>query len=149
MTDSSDPGTRTEPSVVRHPGNASGISAWVGWIVFGAIILVLLGVFQVIQGLVALFRHDFYLVAPSRLVLAVDYSSWGWAHLVLGVLAVAIGVGMLSGNPVARVAGVVLAALSAVVNLAFLAAYPIWSVLVIALDVVVIYAIVVHGRELR
>jgi hypothetical protein len=56
---------------------------------------------------------------------------------------------MLSGNPVARVAGVVLAALSAVVNLAFLAAYPIWSVLVIALDVVVIYAIVVHGRELR
>jgi hypothetical protein len=87
--------------------------------------------------------------APSGLVLAVDYTTWGWVHLVLGVLAVATGPGLLYGRTIARVAAVVLAVLSAIVNLAFVAAYPVWSILVIALDVVVIYAIVVHGRELQ
>jgi hypothetical protein len=149
MTESSPTRRRSAPPRGRSASNESGISGWVGWIVFAGIILMVLGVFQVIQGLVALFRSGYYLVAPSGLVLAVDYTTWGWVHLVLGVLAFATGPGLLYGRTVARVAGVVLAILSAILNLAFIAAYPVWSVLVIALDIVVIYAIVVHGRELQ
>ncbi|MGZ6259082.1 MAG: DUF7144 family membrane protein, partial [Candidatus Limnocylindrales bacterium] len=69
--------------------------------------------------------------------------------LVLGVVVALTGIGLLAGNVVARVVGVVLAAVSALVNLAFIAAYPLWSAIVITIDVVVIYAIVVHGAELK
>jgi transposase len=89
------------------------------------------------------------LVTKDGLVLNLDFTSWGWTHLVLGVLLGLVGVGLLAGNTAARVAGVALAALSAVVNLVFMAAYPAWSVMVIALDVIVIFSIVVHGRELQ
>jgi uncharacterized membrane protein YkgB len=82
-------------------------------------------------------------------VVDVDYDVWGWTHLLIGAIAIVIGMGLIVGNTAARVAGVVVAFLSALVNLAFLSAYPIWSAIVIALDVIVIYAIVVHGRELR
>ena len=78
-----------------------------------------------------------------------DFTAWGWVHLVLGIVAGLTGVGLLTGNTVARIVGVGIAGLSALVNLAFMPAYPVWSVLAIALDVVVIYAIVVHGREVR
>ncbi|MEN3301765.1 MAG: hypothetical protein V7633_3823, partial [Pseudonocardia sp.] len=72
-----------------------------------------------------------------------------WVHLILGILAVATGFGLLAGNTAARVVGIVLAVLSAILNLAFIAAYPVWSTIVIAVDIIVIYAIVVHGRELK
>jgi hypothetical protein len=111
--------------------------------------MILLGAFQVIEGLVALFNRGYYLVTESGLVLNINYNAWGWFHLILGVIAVAVGFGLLVGNPVARVVGVILAVLSAIVNLAFIAAYPVWSTIVIAVDIIVIYAIVVHGRELR
>jgi hypothetical protein len=134
---------RREPQVYRDP------SGWAGWTVFGGVILILLGIFHVMQGIVALVNDDYYLVTKDGLILDLDFTSWGWTHLVLGVLIGLVGVGLLSGNTAARVAGVVLAVLSAVVNLLFIAAYPAWSVMVIALDVIVIYSIVVHGRELQ
>ena len=134
---------RREPQVHEDP------SGWAGWVVFGGVMLILLGIFHLIQGIVALVNDDYYLVTRDGLVLNLDFTSWGWTHLVLGVLIGLVGVGLLAGNTAARVAGVVLAVLSAVVNLVFIAAYPAWSVLIIALDVIVIYAIVVHGRELQ
>jgi len=75
--------------------------------------------------------------------------AWGWTHVVLGLVAGLVGVGLLAGSTVARVIGVVVAVLNAVVNLVFMPAYPLWSVLVITLDVIVIYAITVHGGELK
>jgi hypothetical protein len=107
----------------------------------------MVGSFQAISGLVALFNDDYYLVGSNGLVVSVDYTAWGWVHLVLGVVAFLTGIGMMIGQSWARVTGIILAVLSAIVNLAFLAAYPVWSVLVIALDVIVIYALAVHGRE--
>jgi hypothetical protein len=68
---------------------------------------------------------------------------------VLGIIAGLTGVGLLAGNTLARVVGVVIASVSALVNLVFIPAYPIWSIIVITLDVMVIFAIVVHGRELK
>jgi hypothetical protein len=134
---------RREPQVYEDP------SGWASWVVFGGVMLILVGIFHVIQGIVALVNDDYYLVTKNGLVLNFDFTSWGWTHLVLGILIGLVGVGLLAGNSAARIAGVVLAVLSAVVNLVFIAAYPAWSVIIIALDVIVIYAIVVHGRELE
>lgn len=124
-------------------------TGWAGWVVFGGVMLIMVGLFQVVQGLVALFDDGFYLVRTNGLVVNVNYNTWGWIHLAIGVIAALTGLGLLAGNMVARVMGVVIAALSALVNLAFISAYPIWSTIVIALDVIVIYAIIVHGGELK
>jgi len=124
-------------------------TAWAGWVVFGAAMLLLMGSLHVIQGLVALFDEGFYAVGANGLVVQVNYNTWGWIHIVIGLVGLLVGVGLLAGNTAARVAGVAIAFLSALANMAFISAYPVWSVIVIALDVIVIYAIVVHGRELK
>jgi len=124
-------------------------TGWVGWIAFSASMMMLLGGFQAIQGLVAIFDDGFYHVTESGLVVNVDYTAWGWTHLLLGVLIAASGVGVLAGNVAARTVAVILAALSALVNLVFIEAYPIWSIIIITVDVLVIYALTVHGRELK
>jgi hypothetical protein len=124
-------------------------TAWVGWVVFGGVMLIVMGGFQLVQGLVALFDDGFYAVSSSGLIIDVDYNTWGVIHVVIGLVGILVGVGLMAGNLAARMAGVVIAFLSALVNVAFIPAYPVWSVLVIALDVIVMYAIIVHGRELK
>jgi hypothetical protein len=88
---------------------------------------------------------------PRRagLVVNVDYTAWGWIHLIVGLVAIAVGLGLMAGNMVARIVGVIFAVISATLNVLFIGAYPVWSTIVIAVDVIVIYAIVVHGRELK
>jgi hypothetical protein len=88
-------------------------------------------------------------VRSNGLVVDVNYNTWGWIHTIIGVVGVLAGLGLLVGNMAARIVGVVVACLSAIVNLAFISAYPVWSAIMITLDVVVIYAIIVHGRELK
>ena len=105
--------------------------------------------FQAVEELIAVLDDGFYFVHPNGLVVNVDYSTWGWAHIIIGVVAVLAGVGLLAGNMVGRVVGVGIAFMSALVNLALVSAYPVWSIMLIALDVIVIYAINVHGRGLR
>ena len=78
-----------------------------------------------------------------------DYTAWGWIHLIVGLIAIAVGIGLMTGNMAARIVGVIIAVISAILNLLFVGAYPVWSTIVIAVDVIVIYAIVVHGRELK
>ena len=124
-------------------------TGWTGWITFASVMMVLLGLFQGIQGLVAIVNDDFYGVTEEGLVVEVDYSVWGWTHLLLGVVILMSGIGVLSGNLLARTVGVVLAVVSATVNLLYVEAYPVWSLLIIALDIVVIFALTVHGREVR
>ncbi len=130
-------------------GDAGRMSGWVGWVLFAAIVLFIGGAINVIEGLVALFKDDYYQVRPSGLVLHVNYTSWGWTLLAVGVALMVVGYGVATGRVWAGVTAVVLACLNAVVNLGFIAAYPVWSIIAIALDVVVVYAIVVHGREAR
>ena len=125
------------------------VSGWVAWVEFAAIMLILVGAFHVIQGLVALFRDEVFVVSESRLVLNIDYTGWGWIHLIGGVIVILVGAGLLSGRMVARILGVAVAFLSALVNLAFMPAFPVWSLMMIAIDVLVIWAITVHGGELR
>jgi hypothetical protein len=146
------------------PGTASGVgpasstqssapprgtpSLWVGWIWFAGTMMMLLGLFNVIEGLVALFKSRYYVVGPQGL-LAFNLTGWGWIHLIIGALAVIAGLALLTGATWARITAVVLAVLNAVAQLAFLSAYPVWGTIVIALDVVVIWAIVVRGDEAK
>ena len=132
----------------HHPPDGE-ITGWAGWVAFAGVMLIMLGGLQAIEGLVALFNDGFYLVGADGLVVNVDYDAWGWTHLVLGIVAIAVGFGLIAGNTIARVAGAAIAVISAILNLVFIGAYPVWSTTIIALDVVVIYAIVVHGRELK
>jgi hypothetical protein len=147
---SSVPGTpETSQRDLAPPGGLTTRSGWTGWIVFAAVLLFLGGLGQLLQGFVALFDDNFYVVGSDGLALGLDYTVWGVIHLMVGVLAVLIGLGLLSGNMVARGAAVALAGFSAVANLLFLAALPAWSLTIIAVDVAVIYAVVVHGGELE
>jgi hypothetical protein len=124
-------------------------TAWVGWIMFASVMLILVGTFQAIAGLVALFNDEYYLVTRNDLVISLDYTTWGWVHLLLGIVVAAAGLGLAVGQMWARVVGILVALLSAVVNIAFLAAYPVWSTIMITIDVLVIWALTVHGKETK
>ena len=145
--------TRSTGAVSSTAPNQSSPSiqqtAWIGWIVFAAIMMLFVGSFHVIQGLVALFNDEYYLVGKSGLAVQVDYTVWGWTHLIAGILVMCTGVGLLAGQRWARVVAVILVLVSMLLNFGFMAAYPFWSAIVIALDVVVILALTVHGRELE
>jgi hypothetical protein len=119
------------------------------WVLFAGVMMIMVGSFQAISGLVALFKDEYYLVRPNGLVLNIDYTAWGWWHLLLGILVVLAGFGAIAGQTWARVVGVVLALISAVTNMVFISAYPVWSIIIITLDVIVIWALIVHGREVK
>ena len=131
----------------RQRGSTAQSNAWAGWVFFAGIMMVMLGAFQVIAGLVALFDDGYYLVGRNGLVLSLDFTTWGWIHLILGIVAFVAGYAVMVGRTWGRVVGIVLAVLSAITNMAFIAAYPVWAAIIITVDVIVIYALAVHGRE--
>ena len=137
-------------SVDGQPAGTFGrrrTSAWAGWVAFAAVVAFMIGVYHAIEGLIAIFNDEYFLVGSSGLVVSVDYTVWGWVHLVLGLAAVAAAFGLVQRASWARGLMIGLATLSAVVNLGFLAAYPLWSILIIGFDVIVIYALTVHWDE--
>jgi|SRR3954451_2303837 hypothetical protein len=125
------------------------VTKWAGWVIFAGILMTMIGVFHGIEGLVAILRDNYYLVGKNGMVVEVDYTAWGWIHLITGVVLFAAGLGVQSGQMWARVVGVVVAVLSAIVNFVFIASYPLWSLTLIAMDILVIYALTAHGRETK
>jgi len=122
-------------------------TSWYGWIAFGGIMMIVLGIFHGVMGLVALFESDYYAVGDKGLMVEVNYNAWGWAHILFGVLAAFAGFALTRGETWARIVTVVVAILSMMVNLAFMSAYPIWSVIMIVICFFVIYAVIVHGNR--
>jgi hypothetical protein len=120
----------------------------VGFILFAAIMMLMVGVFQALQGLIGIFENEFY-VQTRNYLFQFDATTWGWIHLVLGLLVAFAGWGLLSGQTWARVVGITLAALSATANFLFIPYYPFWSTVIIAVDIFVIWALTAHGREYR
>ncbi|MGH3117030.1 MAG: DUF7144 family membrane protein [Nocardioidaceae bacterium] len=120
-----------------------------GWIGFATVMLILLGCFHAIQGLVAMLDDKTFLVPDSGLVVSVDYTVWGWVHLVGGIIVVFAGAALFTGRMWARIVGVLAAMASAIVNIAFLPAYPIIAATMIAFDILIIWAITVHGAEMK
>jgi hypothetical protein len=142
--------TEQSPSQYRSGARAGeATSGWaVGFILFAAIMMIMAGVFQAIAGLVAIFENEFY-VATRNYLFQFDATTWGWIHLLVGLLVAFAGWGLLSGRTWARVVGITLAMLSAIANFLFIPYYPLWSLLIITLDVFVIWAIAAHGRDLN
>ncbi len=132
-----------------HTTHSSRRTGWVGWVYFAATMMVVLGCFEALVALTAILDPGYYAVSKNGLLLHVDYSAWGWVHLILAAVVAVAGGGLLAGRTWARFVGVVAAMLVAVVNMAFMEAYPVWSLTTIALSVVVIYAITAHGGELK
>jgi len=149
MTEYSDPRDRVEERTGRgYWAVESRPSAWAGWVWFAGIMMIMMGVFNAIEGLVALLNPNYYLAGPNNM-LVFDLTGWGWWHLVIGGLVALTGIALCSGAAWARWVTVGLAVINAIAQLAFLGVYPLWSIIVIALCVVVIWAIVVHGDESR
>jgi hypothetical protein len=125
------------------------ISGWaVGAIMFAAVMMILVGVWQALAGLIAIFENEFY-VQTRNYLFEFDATTWGWIHLVIGAIVALAGWGLLSGQTWARVVGITLAALSATSNFLFIPYYPFWSLLIIAVDVLVIWALVAYGRRFK
>jgi hypothetical protein len=135
-------------SVARQGVQPTQMSGWVGWIAFAGVMMALVGTFHAMQGLVALFKDDYFLVEQSELTIQVNYTAWGWIHIVGGIIIAGAGFAVFAGKIWARAIGVIVAMASAIVNIGFLAAYPIWSVTMIAIDILVIWALTVHGHEI-
>ena len=117
-----------------------------GFIVFGAMMMILVGTFQMLMGLAGVIRDEFFVSTPNY-VFEFDATTWGWIHLVLGAVVIAIGFGVLAGQTWGRVGGVVVASCSALSNFAFIPFYPFWSIIIIVLNVFVIWALTAHGRD--
>lgn len=141
------PGARSVPA--QSAAERSEPTAWVGWVAFAAVMMLTVGVLHAIEGFVALFRDNYYLVTNSGLVLSLDYTTWGWIHLVAGIVVAVSGAALFTGQMWARVVAVGVTLLSIVANFVFIGAYPVWSTIMIAAGIVVIYALTVHGRELK
>jgi hypothetical protein len=114
-----------------------------GFAQFGAVIMIVVGAYQAATGVVALFGDEFF-VATRNYVFQLDTTTWGWVHLVIGALVVLAGCGVLAKQTWGVVVGVVFCVLSAVANFAFIPYYPFWSLLIIALDVLVIWALLTY-----
>lgn len=127
--------TSASPS---YGGSFPGRSGWLG---FAGMLGIVLGIFNVIEGFIALFKETYY-VTPGGRLLVFDYTTWGWIWLIIGVIQVGVGIGILAGKMWARWTGVGLAALAMLGQFAFMAAYPIWALLCIALSVLIMYGLI-------
>lgn len=131
--------TSRRPVQERTPAWATGFASFAG------VLMIIAGGWGVITGITAILNDELYLESPDYLY-SFDLTAWGWAHLVLGALIVVSGAGVLGGAEWARVVALVLAGLSLLVNFMFIPYYPLWSLVVIAVDVLVIYAILTYLR---
>jgi hypothetical protein len=137
---------RTDDELTYPPERSS----WIGWIIFAALMLVLLGIGQLVAGFVAVVDESYFQQTGAEpLFLALDQQTWGVVQLLLGALSILTGAGLLFGRPAARVVGTGVVLLCAVTNLLAIGAYPIWSTILIGVDVCILYAICVHGHEMR
>ena len=121
--------------------------AAIGFTAFAAWMMILVGSFHAIEGLIAIFNDEFFVPVRGYLF-KFDATTWGWINLIGGIIVAAAGFGLFSGAVWARTIGVIVAALSAIAAFAFLPWYAVWAILIIALDVAVIWALTAHGRDI-
>ena len=120
-----------------------------GFVVFAGVMLMLIGTFHAFTGLAAIIQNEFFVVGRNY-AYELDVTAWGWLHLIFGAIVAAAGYGVFSGATWARVVGITLAAISAVGNFFFIPYQPVWAILIIALDVLVIAALTAYSpRDAR
>jgi hypothetical protein len=119
----------------------------IGFTMFAAVMMIIMGFFHAFAGLAALFNDESFVVTKDYLF-KVDTTGWGWIHLILGIVVVLAGFSLLTGAVWARTVGVIVAGISAIANFAYLPVYPVWAVIIIAVDIIVIWALTAHGRDI-
>jgi hypothetical protein len=128
-----------------YPPRRDEPSGWaVGGLLFAATIMLMIGTFQVIVGLAAVINDDFFVVTRNY-TFDLDTTAWGWIHLIIGVLVAGAGLSLFGRGTYGAVAAVVLCTLSTITNFFFIPYYPFWSILLIALNVWVIWAVTRPG----
>jgi hypothetical protein len=140
--------TKTQASV-QGTAAPSESTKWTGWVVFASIMLSIVGLINLVQGLTALFSESYFVVRSGDDLLLGDFTIWGIVLLVWGAAQVAAGMGLNGGHGWARMLAILVASVSILVQIAFLAAYPVWSLVIIAIDVIVIFALTAHWEEAR
>ena len=120
--------------------------AAVGWTAFAAFIMIMIGVWWGIAGLVAVVNDDFF-VETRNYLFKFDATTWGWIHIILGILVLLAGFALFQGAIWARTIGVIMALLTTLVGFAWLPWYPVWAILIIIASISVIWALVAHGRD--
>ena len=134
------------PSSVA-PTHGADAAGWVvGLSLFAGIMMMISGLFNAMVGVVALARNEVYAITP-RYIFAFDLTTWGWIQIILGIIVLAAGVGVITGQLWGRVVGITIASLTILANFAFIPYYPVWSLLIIALNVFVIWALCVYDRD--
>ena len=123
-------------------------SGWTGWIVFAGVMMIISGCLNALYGLIAVV-NDEWVVWTNSASLYLDLSQWGAIHIVIGLVVLLSGIGVFSGNVLARTVGVIAASVSLIANFIFLPAYPLWTLAVITIDLLVIWALTAHGKEMR
>ena len=120
----------------------------VGIITAAAVVLILAGVMHAMQGVVGLATNEFYVVT-SRWLSQFDVTTWGWIHVIVGLIGAGTGVAILSGASWGRILGVIVAAVSVIANFLWLPYYPLWGVIIIAFDLFVIWALIVSWQDIK
>jgi hypothetical protein len=137
-----------QPVGYDQPTGYDEPTGWTGWISFAAIMMIIGGSLNALYGVIAAV-NDEWVVFTNRADVYLDVSQWGWAHIIMGVIVLLAGIGLFSGNIVARTVAVIVASISLLVNFFFIPVYPLWALTVITIDALVIWALTAHGREMR
>jgi hypothetical protein len=118
---------------------------------FAGILLILRGISQAFLGITALVNERYLFVTTNNnlVVTTNNINAWGWVDLAIGLLILAVGFSVLHGSTWARVIAVFFTGLSFLVNIAFIGVFPVWAIVGMLIDVIIIYALIVHGDEAR
>jgi hypothetical protein len=122
-------------------------SGWaIGWMVFAAFMMITMGILHILNGLAAIFNDEFFVVSKEY-VFKFDVTTWGWIHLILGIVVLLAGFGLFAGSVWARTVGVIIAVIASIVGFAWIPYYPAWGIVFIAISIAVIWALTAHGRD--
>lgn len=127
--------------------DAKSGGGWRDWAMFAAVMMLLSGTFAILNGVSAILKDQIVIGQQSQ-AMVLDVSQWGWTHTILGVLVILAALAVTRGRLWGRIIGIVMASFSAFASFAYLPVSPVWSVIVITLNVAVILALSVHGREI-
>ena len=129
-----------------HKAQTTG---WVGWIGIASFLMFLAGILHIIYGFAALFSYDWYVTTGSGTTYLLSISQWGWTLLIGGILLILTGILLFTGNMFGRIMGGIIVAASLIANVSLLTTAPVWSIIAIVFDVLILYAIIAHGGEMQ
>jgi hypothetical protein len=141
-------GSRADQPPINQVSERSPSRWAVGFTFFAGAMMIMVGMFQAIEGLAAVLQDDFYVVTADY-AFEMDVTTWGWIHLIGGSIVCLAGAFLLTGNVVARIIGITVALFSAISNFFFIPYYPLWTILIIALNIVIIWALLNYRGEDR